>query len=206
MRLTPHDQQLENIPYLVREVELQPERKPVVVGGSLFYNEGPLSMEIRGSYERSSNLPIQVADSGRIYLEYAEASKSALDVEGALRLTNVARLLYSGVFTSAHETGTTIQVPMIPAVNINGRGEITFPISFTAWGAIEYLSPRNIDRLGNRSLDNVFLLNAGGSTTIIPRIVLSAELLNIFNTSYEWWRGYVAPGIQFNINAKVHFQ
>jgi hypothetical protein len=207
MQFTPYEGYLRTIPYIEREFSLQPERQPIVAGSSLFYNRGSLSLEVRGTYMQSSNTPLQIADSGRIRLEYAEARKTAIDIEGALRLTNISRLLFAGTLSIARETaGSNVQLPMIPSVRLTGRWETDFRIPLKAWSSVEYLSPRNIDRAGTQSLGNVFLLNVGGSTNVFPRVVIAAEALNLLDTQHEWWSGYTAPGVQFNVTAKINFQ
>jgi outer membrane receptor protein involved in Fe transport len=55
-------------------------------------------------------------------------------------------------------------------------------------------------------LKDIFLLNAGGALHTIPRIVLAAEIRNLFNLSYDWWAGYPAPGINLNVTAKFNIQ
>ncbi len=206
MQFVSYTDYLTQIPYLVREAALQPERRPVVLGSSFYYNKGPFSLEVRGSFAKNSNTGIQIADSGRIRLEYAEATTTAFDVEGALQLTNISRLFFSSSITSAFEQGSSSQLPMVPTVRLNGRWETDFRIPVKGWSSVEYLSKRNVDCAGTQSLGDVFLVNIGASTSAIPKIILAAEVQNIFDVNYEWWQGYIAPGIQFNVSAKINLQ
>src|SRR5207253_9841247 len=76
MQFASYDRYLKMIPYLVREFSIQPERRPIAAGSSIFYNRGALSLEVRGSFIRSSNIAIPIADTGRIHFEFAEATQS----------------------------------------------------------------------------------------------------------------------------------
>ena len=206
MLFTSYDDYLKKIPYLVREFTVAPERQPVALGSSFFYNNGPLSLEVRGSFTQFTNAAVAIADSGRIYLEYLDATKTSFDVEGALQLTNISRILFSGSVVGAYEKDSSSQLPMVPAVHLTGKWETDFRIPVKAWSSVEYLSKRNIDRAGTQSLGNVFLVNAGASTSVIPKIVIAGEIQNLFDVGYEWWNGYPAPGIQFNVTAKFNLQ
>jgi hypothetical protein len=205
-QFTSYDEYLRKIPYLDRAFVLQPERQPVRFGSSLFYHQGTCSFEVRGSYAQYSNNAIAIADSGRIHLEYVESGNAALEIEATTHPTDMTALQLSGTLTSAHETGSSVQLPMVPAVNLRGRGEINFTFPFMLWSSVEYQSPRNIDRLGSQSLSSIVLVNAGASATVASRIVFSADLRNLFDVHYDWWNRYPAPGIQFNLSAKLRFQ
>jgi len=206
MQFTSYPEYVKRIPYLAHEFTIDPERRPVVIGSSFFYNNGPLSLEVRGSFLQSTNTPVVLSDSGRIRLDYVEATQTALNIEGALQLTNITKVLFSASVTGAYEKDSSSQLPMIPVVRMDGTWETDFRIPIKAWSTVEYLSKRNIDRAGTRSLGDVFLVNAGASTDIIPRIALAAELKNLFDVNYEWWNGYRAPGVQFNVTAKINIQ
>jgi outer membrane cobalamin receptor len=106
----------------------------------------------------------------------------------------------------AYEKDSSSQLPMVPAVHLNGTWETDFRIPVKAWSSVDYLSKRNIDRAGAQSLGNVFLVNAGASTNVIPKIVIAGEVKNLFDVNYEWWNGYRAPGIEFNVTAKFNLQ
>jgi outer membrane cobalamin receptor len=71
---------------------------------------------------------------------------------------------------------------------------------------VEYWSRRNVDLAGAATLGDVVLVGVGASTHAIARTVLSFEVANLFNTAYEWWGGYIAPGRQLMLNAKVNLK
>lgn len=95
---------------------------------------------------------------------------------------------------------------MLPLVVVRGRGEIDFDIPLKVWSTAEYQSKRNIDRTGNTSLGDFITLGAGASSNTVPRTLLSLEVSNIFNTAYEWWNGYVAPGRRILLGANIRLQ
>jgi outer membrane receptor protein involved in Fe transport len=147
-----------------------------------------------------------IADTGHIHLEYAEANATRLDFNFHYIPASALRISGTASAVSAHETGSDVQLPMTPQFLVRGRAETDGPAGTTLWSTVEYQSSRNVDRLGTQSLKDIFLLNAGGSLHTIPRLVLAAEIRNLFNLSYDWWAGYPAPGINLNVTAKFNIQ
>lgn len=204
--LRTYDDEITRNPYLVQDLELRPERKPINFGGSLWYNNGIVTMEVRGSFSKSSNHAITLADSGRIKLEYVDALQTVLEGEGSLKPTANTRLTFTGTLQPSTEDGSTTQLPMTPLVKIVGRGELELTRPFIIWSSLEYQSKRNVDRQGTNTLGDLVLLGAGASTSIIPRTMLTLEISNLLNTAYEWWSGYVAPGRRIMAGAKIGLQ
>jgi len=193
-------------PYLVRDIDLRPERKPIHVGGTLWYNRGILTLELQGSYAESSNKEITLADSGRIRLEYVDAKQVQIQATGSVNVSERGRLSFTGIIQPAREKSGSSQLPMLPLVTVQGRGELDLDIPLVLWSSVEYQSKRNVDRTGATPLGDFLALGAGASTKIIPRALLSLEISNIFNTAYQWWSSYVAPGRRIMLEAKIHLQ
>ena len=206
MEFHTYNSLLSTVPYIDREMVIDPQRMPVRFGSSVHYRSGALSFDVRGSYASFSNHELMIADSGRIHLEYAEAKGTRLDVDGEFNPSTGVRISGGGSVVSAHESGSSVQLPMVPLISLRGRAELDGPLFTTFWSSAEYQSSRNVDRAGTQSLKDYVLLNAGVSFHAIPRLVLNADVFNVFDTSYEWWSGYRAPGINFTVGAKLHLQ
>ncbi|MBI1806689.1 MAG: hypothetical protein HYR76_06515 [Ignavibacteria bacterium] len=206
MHLVPYDEYVQQNPYLIREITLRSERTPINLGGSLWYNSGVFSLELRGSFFKTSDRAITIADSNTLRLEYVDANQFNVQADGTLRPTDDTRLKFSGKIQPAFEDGSTRQLPMIPIVQLAGRGEIDLHVPCTLWSSVEYWSKQNIDLAGSKILADRVLIGVGASTHAIPRTMLSLEISNLFNTAYEWWSGYVAPGRVVMFNAKVNLQ
>jgi hypothetical protein len=206
MALTSYPELYRRNPYLSREVELRPERKPLNAGGTLWYNNGSLSLELRGSIAKSSDTPVSIADSGRIVLDYVDATTFALRANGTLRLESGLLFSLFGLIQPAYEDGTTTQLPMVPVAQLGARGECSFNSPISVWSSFEYWSKQNVDRNGSTTIPDHLLVSLGASARIIPNTVFSAEVTNVLNTSYEWWGGYIAPGTGFLLTAKANFR
>jgi hypothetical protein len=206
LHLTTYDEHIRDNPYLVRELELRPEKRPVRLGSSLSYRDENLSLRLSGSFTHSNDKDITLSDSGRIILAYVDADQVVVEAAGAVSPTAATRINFSGMLQPGHETGTSVQLPMIPIVKAMGRGEVDPIPSLTVWSSVEYWSRRNVDRAGNNTLGDVFLLGCGVSTRAIPRTVISFEIANLFNTGYEWWSGYSAPGRELTLDAKINLR
>lgn len=193
-------------PYLRKDIDLRPKRSPINLGGSLWYNSGILTMELRASLAKSSNYPITLVDSGKIRLEYVDALSTKLEGEGSVRLTENTRIQFTGTIQPSIEEGSTTQLPMTPLVKLVGRGELELATPFTVWSTLEYLSKRNIDRSGTQTLGDLVLVGGGITSTIIPQALISLEISNLLNSAYEWWGGYVAPGRRITLEAKLGLQ
>ena len=116
------------------------------------------------------------------------------------------RSKFSGNIQPAFENGSTRQLPMIPIAQVAGRGEVDLSIPLTLWSSVEYWSKENIDLSGTESLADRVLMGVGASSHAISKMMLSLEISNLFNTAYEWWSRYPAPGRQFMLNAKVNLR
>ncbi len=206
MNLSSYPQHVRINPYVSREIELRPERAPMNFGSSLYFWNGIFTLALKGNYEQLSDKGLTIADSGAIRLEYGAARIASVEMEGSVGTSRGSRLQFSGSLTSAHEPGSAAQLPMVPVVRLQGRGEIDVRLPLTAWSSVDYQGPRNVDRQGVSALSGVVLWNVGVSTSAIARILLSGEIRNLLDTRYEWWNGYVAPGIEFNVAAKVNLQ
>lgn len=206
MNLSAYHEQLRRIHYVTREIVLQPERVPVNLGSTLLFRRGILTLALKGSYAQYTNKSMPVVDSGIIRVEYGEARIAGIAAEVTIGAMQSSRLEFSGFLTSAHETGSSAQLPMVPVVRVSGKGEIDFHKPLTVWCSAEYQGPRNVDRLGTQSISGFVLLNAGMTTSALPRTVLSGEVRNLLNWNYERWGGYVAPGIELNLTAKISLQ
>jgi len=206
LHLTTYDEHIRENPYLVREILLSPEKRPIRLGTVLSYRTDRAAIQLRGSFTHSNNRDITLADSGRIRLEYADADQIAIEGSGSIDLPSGTKLKCTGIVQPGHETGTSVQLPMIPIMQLNGRAEQGLGIPAALWASAEYMSRRNVDRAGNKTLGDVFLLGCGASTRAIPRTVVSFGIGNLLNTGYELWSGYSAPGRQFTLEAKVNLQ
>lgn len=201
-----YDDRLKDIPYLSREISLRPEHRPIVLGAAIAFHRDVISFEVRGTIVKSTEKAVPLADSGRIQLAYVEAFETGLAIEGTLSLVERTRVSFTGLLTSARESGASTQLPMVPVVDLNARGEFDLPLPATLWSNLRYLSPRNADLSGTRTLGSTVTLDAGASVGILARTSLSLEVRNLIDTKYELWEGYTAPGIQFNLNVKVNLR
>jgi hypothetical protein len=206
LHLSTYDEHIRDNPYLVREFDLQPEKRPVRLGTSLSYRDEDVSLRLSGSFTHSTDKDITLSDSGRITLAYVDADQFVAEASGTVTPTSATRIKFSGTLQPGHETGTSVQLPMVPIIKALGRGEIDPIGSLTVWSSVEYWSRRNVDRDGNKTLGDVFLMGCGVSTRAIPRTVISFEIANLFNTGYEWWSGYSAPGRQLTLDAKINLR
>lgn len=191
------------VPYLAREVAMIPEERTVDAGATLWYNSGMLTLEITGEYSRSDNRPLFVTDSGRIRIEHGGTWQGLLRVEGSIRPRERLRLRFHGSFRPAEERGGSSQLPMTPVAEAGSQAELDLTSWWTLTGAARYWSRQNLDRAGLTWIGGAFVLDAGISTTIIPRVLLSAGVRNLLDDRYQWWAGYPARGIDFHVTAKA---
>jgi hypothetical protein len=206
LSLAPYYERIEGIPYASREIDLRPERKPVVIGGTFEVRRQALAFALTGDYQWYTSKAITVASGGEIGLEYAEATMTSLEATGSLRHWNDSRLELSATLTSAHEQGSGSQLPMVPQFRLLGREEVTISKPLALWGSAEYQSSRYADRAATDKLESFVLVNAGAHFTVARRVVLGAEVTNLLDVGYEWWKGYAAPGIGFNVSASIRIQ
>ncbi|HUL43141.1 MAG TPA: hypothetical protein VLY03_02175 [Bacteroidota bacterium] len=193
-------------PYLSRELDIRPERAPVHFGGTFWYNAGLLSLEINGSFSKTSNTAVTIAQGSTLILNYVDASKLVVRGDATLRVENDLLLLLFGVVQPSVEDGTTTQLPMVPLVKLGGRAESSLGTPLNFWSTAEYWSKQNVDLAGSTTLGDRVLFGVGASGRIAGRVVLSGSIENLFNTAYNWWNGYIAPGRQFMLNARVNLQ
>ncbi|MBI5216987.1 MAG: TonB-dependent receptor [Ignavibacteriae bacterium] len=206
MRLTSYDEQVRMNPYLLREIGLQPERTPVNVGATFSTSQNVYSVEAGISFALTSNKAITLADSGRVWLDFVEATQTKFELRGQLKPSESFRLHASGIVQPTFESGSSGQLPMIPLVKFQAKGEYDLKQPLTLWASLDYQSVRNADSAATRQLDGALLLGIGASTTLVPRTSLSLSVNNLLDTKYDWWYWYAAPGIQFSLEAKVNLR
>ncbi len=201
--LDGYDELFRANPYLLREILIKPSSSPVRFGSTLKYNSEGLSVELDGSYAHSNDYGVQLADSGRIRLGYVDADVLTVGAHGTITFSDPLVLHFHGQVQPARVKGTSSQLPMMPIATAGARLEYDAPIRFTFWGSGTYTSKRNVDLDGSRTLKDAVLFDAGASTHLIPRTSLSFHIENIFNTAFQWWEGYSAPGRQFMVEANI---
>lgn len=206
LSLPTYDDRIRENPYLVRGPLLKPEKRPVHLGSSLSYRDDNLTLRLSGSFTHSTDRSVTLADSGRITLGTLDADQVVVEASGALNPIPSARVKFSGALQPGHETGTTIQLPMVPILELRGRAEVDLAAPITIWSSAEYWSKRNVDRAGSRTLSDVFFMGAGASTRALPHMVISIEIANLFNSAYDRWEGYSAPGRQVTLDAKINLR
>jgi len=200
LQLPSHSDFFRVNPYLIRALDIQPSKTLVHVGGLLSYHDNTLMVEVTGLFKVIDNKDIMVADdSGRIWLEYAATSvvQTQFQWNSILSLISKTRLKTWGTVQQIHERGVSVQLPMNPALNVVATVELDVKEPLMLWSGVEYKGKQNSDRLGTHKLNDVLLVNAGASYRVARPFLLSAEVSNLLNTTYEWWRGYPAPGITF---------
>jgi hypothetical protein len=195
------------IPYLNRELPLQPDRSPVNIGASFWYGEGPLDFELTGSFRQSSDMGVVTAEQpGRLDFVYLEVNELTIGIDGSFIPLPTLRLNYTGRILQANAQNSNSQLPNIPAVSALCRGEYDLPgAPVTLVSTVEYQSQRNIDLQGVNSLNAVFLFGVGASTAVAEHVALSFDIRNFLNSAYSLWSGYAGPGRQFVLTAKVNF-
>jgi len=205
MQLASYGDETRLNPYLAPEVALRPEKSRVRLGASFWFNSPVFSLEIQGSFSKVSNQHITSAEGGRIWLDYVDATRYEVSAVGYLKPAEDMRLKFSGSISPSYGEGSSVQLPMVPIVQMEARGEADLHLPLTLWSSLSYMSRQNIDRQGARTLGDRLILGAGALSGIIPGTVLSFEISNIFNTAYEWWNGYKAPGRKFMLSARTNF-
>ncbi len=205
-RLSTYDAFILQNPYLARELALAPEKRPVVLGASLKITGADYSVNLRGLFQRSSNRGIIVADGGVLSTAFVDADEVSAQFDGTVRPVRPLHLEVTCQMSVARERGSSNQLPMVPIARLHSRGEYELPFPLSVWSTLEYWSQQNVDLDAHRELGGTMILGVGASSSIIPRSVLSLDVSNILNTSYEWWSGYVAPGRQVSFRAQVNIQ
>ncbi len=203
IRLAPYADLSELNPYLIREIAIKPERRPLNFGSTLQYNSGLVSFKIEGSYSHTYDKAVELADSGRIALSYVDVDRVTVQGEGTVTLSDELSVRVEGAIQPARGKNTSVQLPMLPIAHLKGHLQYLPGIPFILWSELEYTSKRNVDLAGSRTLNDAVLVHAGLSTHAVPRTSLSFQIKNIFNTAFQWWDGYSAPGRQFTVEAKV---
>ena len=193
-------------PYFVREIMLHPERTWFNLGGTFWYNSQIFSLEVNGAFAKSTNKGITLADSGKLYSAFVDASQFTARADGSVKPLDNTRLTFTGIIQPSFEDGKSRQLPMIPFIQLAARGELTLNIPLSLWSSVEFWNEQYVDMAGSKTLDERILLNIGAASSIIPRTVLSLEIANLLNHSYEWWGGYKAPNRTIKLEAKVNFQ
>jgi hypothetical protein len=206
MRLASYRSLFQQNPYLAREAAIRPERVPLNVGSTFWYNSNLISAELEASIANSSNKYVMLADSGIIRLHYIESNVFTIRANGTIKPSDDLKLTLAGLIQPSFEEGQSTQLPMIPVMELGGRAEYAFGFPCTVWSSLEYWADQNVDIKGTKTIDGRLLLGLGASTDAIPRTVLSLEIANVLDTKYEWWSGYEAPGISIMFNAKVNIR
>jgi outer membrane receptor protein involved in Fe transport len=205
MTLTSYPDLAGKIPYIAREVMMIPEEKTIDLGGSVWYNSGMLTLEAGGEYIRSTNRPLIVADTTGIHPEFAGTWQTILNIEGSLRASEVIRLDFNGRVSPAREQGGSSQLPMTPLGEAGVEAGFDFIPGWTFTAASRYWYKQNTGRNGAESIGGAFLVDAGASTDLIPHVLISAGIHNIFDRKYSWWAGYPARGLDlfFTVKARL---
>ncbi len=206
LRLDGYGELLRANPYLARELSLRPERSPVRFGSTLRYNSERLSLELEGSYAHTYDRMVTLADSGRLRFGYADVDQVTATVKGTLSMAEALALQFHGTIAPARPKATNTQLPMVPLAVAGARIEYGAGKAVTARAGVTYTSKRNVDFDGTRALNDAVLFDGGISTRLVPRTSLSFHIDNIFNTAFQWWEGYSAPGRQFMIEANISLQ
>ncbi len=206
MKFATYGEHLEVIPYLAREIDLQPERRPAEVGGSFDLRDESLSLVLSATYASYSAKEIVVANGGYLTLEYPQAAMSTFAIEGSFAHARSARFDFAGTLISAHETGKSTQLPMVPVTKVTAREEISVVSPVSLWASLNFEGAKNTDRDGVSTIPSAFLVNCGAYTSIARKIVLGVEITNLFNVNYEWWKDYPAPRFGFNVTARANIQ
>ena len=127
-------------------------------------------------------------------------------LNGSLKPTNNTRIELKTIFQPTTEQGVSEQLPMVPLTKIQARGELSLDIPVKVSATLDYWSKQHADRLGTRELTAPLLVGSGISTTFVKRTVFSFEINNMFNSGYEWWSGYPAPGREFKLRVQANIQ
>lgn len=205
MEMSPYSELAREIPYVSREITILPEEKDADVGGSLWYNSGMLTLELSGSYIISNDRRIIVSDGGRIGPVYSRVWRVPVRLDGSVLPRQDIRVKFNAVLEPSREKGGNVQLPMVPIARFGAEIEYDLPGGWTVSGGSRWWSRRNVDRAGAGSLGAVFLLDASVSTTVIPRMVLTAGVRNLGGTEYSWWQSYRARGLDIFLIAKAIF-
>lgn len=205
MTLTSYPDLAGKIPFLAREIMMIPEERTVDAGGSVWYNSGMLTLEGSGGFTKSTNRPLIVTDSTGIHPEFAETWQTVLKIEGSVKPSDRFRIDFNGVVRPAREQGGDSQIPMTPLGEAGVQAGFD-PIpgwNFTA--ASRYWYKQNVDREGDLAIGGVFLVDVGASTDLIPHVLISGGIHNLFDRKYSWWSGYPARGLDlfFSVKARL---
>ena len=219
MQLNSYDYWTRYNPYLMREINLEPERIPVNLGITYSITKQSITFDASVSFTQFSNKGVILGSSslyklsipaynvnGNLWLEYVEANQTRFELSALYRQSDNFRVNLSGLVEPTYATGSSDQLPMTPLLKMNVKAEYDLPKPVTLWASLEMWSEQNVDLMATRTLDGAVLLNAGASTTIVPRTLISASLHNLLGMSYAWWAGYQAPGFQFSLEAKVNLK
>ncbi len=205
MTLTSYPDLAGKIPFIAREVMMIPEERTVDLGGSVWYNNGMLTLEASGEYIKSTNRPLIVTDSTGIHPEFAGTWQTVLSLEGSVKPSELFRIDFNGAVQPAREQGGDSQIPMTPLgkAGVQAAFDLIPGWSFTA--ASRYWYKQNVDRDGSLSIGGVFLVDAGASTNLIPHVLISGGIHNLFDRKYSWWSGYPARGLDvfFTVKARL---
>lgn len=204
MTLTSYPELAGEIPYLAREVMMIPAERTVDLGGSLWYNSGMLTVEAGGEYVRTTNRPLIVTDSTGIHPEFGGTWETILTIEGSVKPSELFRLDFNGAVRPARERGGDSQLPMTPLGKAGVQAAFDLIPGWTFTAASRYWYKQNIDRNGTESIAGVFLLDAGASTDLIPRVLISAGIHNLLDKKYSWWSGYPARGLDLFFTVKAN--
>jgi hypothetical protein len=206
MSLPTYDEQVRLNPYLVRELDLTPERKILHFGGTFWYNRGIVTMELRAAFGKSSGKDVTIADSAGLRLVAADVFQTEIGAEGTLRPGPRTRVRFSAMFRPSFEDGTTTQLPMTPLAALSARGELDLVQKVMLWASGEYRSKQNVDFTGTRTIGDAFHLGAGATASFLAHAELSVEARNLLNSTDSWWAGIPAPGRTITLGAKLRLQ
>jgi hypothetical protein len=206
LQLTSYDEWIRMNPYFSREIAVTPERVPINLGIGFTTDQDIVQVNAGISFSQWSNKAMVLADSGKLWLDFVKAMQTRFEINAGVQPSQTVRIKFSGLIQPTYEDGSSDQLPMTPLIKTTAKLEYDFPKPVTAWASVNYWSEQNTDSLATRTLDGTVLLNIGASTTMIPKVALSASINNLLGSSYYWWEGYKAPGLQILLEAKVNLK
>lgn len=186
-------------PYLIRQMVLRNEFKPIHFGVSTKYSYGIFTSDATISFTEADDTQFPFVQDGLVNLEYTDTRQIIFKFNNSMMIQQNAKIFLNGIVQSIDERATNVRLPMIPGLQLTSRGEMNLNIPMKIWLSADYFSSRKIEKESSDELPGYFLLNAGASSNVLKSTVLSFDVENILNTSYDWWYGYEAPGIRLRL-------
>lgn len=204
LRMPTYGDFIQEVPYLDREISFRPQKSPLHLNAMIAQEVDDVSLRILGWFKQSSDHHVVTAESGRLAIGYADVDELGFEANGRAAISS--RFTADATLTAVRSIvdGSDAQLPMTPAVRLKGRAEYALDIPLTLSSSFEYLGPRNIDLRGAGQLQSAILMGAGVRTRALAGVLFSLDISNLFDTRYDLWDGYPAPGIQAVLQAQVN--